>query len=83
MKMEEMERRWKFGDDLIEDDNLLDQVSFRDVILAVHYNCRVIDQAAVRKTVKEIQEQRVEDMEFLLERNMDEIIKAAKRGREG
>lgn len=81
--MERMENKWRLGDDLVEEDNLLDQVSFHDVILAVHCNCKVIDRAAVKKTVKEIMEQRMEDMEFLLERNMDEIIKAAKRGREG
>jgi len=80
--MKGMENNWRLGDDLVEDDNLLDPVSFYDVILAVRCNCKMIDRAAVKKTVKEIMESRMEDMEFLLEQNMAEIIKAAKRGRE-
>lgn len=35
-----METKWKLGDDLISSDSLLDGITFDDVILAVHHNCR-------------------------------------------
>ena len=78
-----MERPWKLGDDLFETDNLLDQVTFDDLILAVHCNSRVIDKQAVKRELHEIIESRFEDMNFLLERNLDEIICRAKIGRGG
>ena len=74
------ERKWELGDDLAESDNL---VTFENLILAVHCNCPVIDEKAVKETMKEIMEERLADMRFLLEKNMDAIIKAAKRGRGG
>lgn len=74
------ERKWELGDDLVESDNLLDPVTFESLILAVHCNCRVIDEKAVKETVKEIMDKRLADMRFLLRKNMDAIIRAAKRG---
>lgn len=38
------ERKWILGDDLAACDNLLDGITFEDVILAVHCNCRVISR---------------------------------------
>lgn len=52
-------------------------------ILAVHCNCPVIDRESVKATMDEIMEERLSDMRFLLEKNMDAIIKAAKKGRGG
>lgn len=75
------ERKWELGDDLMESDNLLDPVTFESLILAVHCNCPVIDQKGVEETMKEIMEERMADMRFLLKKNMDAIIKAAKKGR--
>lgn len=79
--MENMEK-WRLGEDLTENDNLLDPVTFNDLILSVHCGCKMIDPAAVRKTLNDILITRMEDMEYLLSRNMDEIINAAKRGRD-
>lgn len=73
------DREWKLGVDLITSDNLLDPVTFDDVILAVRCNCRKIDKNAVRKTLREILEQRLQDTWYLLEMNEDAIIEAAKR----
>jgi len=72
---------WKLGIDLITDDNLLDGISFNDLITAVHCNCRKISTASVVKELHSILDQRMQDMWFLLENNMDAIIKEAKRGR--
>jgi hypothetical protein len=80
--MELPERAWKLGDDLITSDNLLDGVTFDDLILAIHCNCREITPAAVRRELKKILEERTDDMDFLLENNMDAIIAEAERGRE-
>lgn len=76
------DRNWELGDDLLESDNLLDPVTFESVILAVHCNCPVVDRKSVEETIREIMEERLSDMRFLLSKNMDAIIKAAKKGRD-
>ncbi len=76
-----MERNWTLGDDLLESDNLLDPVTFESLILTVHCNCPVIDKKAVKETMKGIMDERLADMRFLLEKNMDAIIAAALKGR--
>ena len=75
------EREWKLGEDLVTSDSLLDGLTFDDLILAVHCNCRVITPAAVRSELKEILESRKQDMMFLLEKNMDAIMAEARKGR--
>lgn len=76
------DRDWKLGEDLITSDNLLDSITFDDLILAIHCNCREITPTAVIREFKEIMASRMQDTEFLLEQNMDEIIREAKKGRE-
>lgn len=76
------ERKWKLGDDVCKQDNLLDDITFDDIILAVHCNCKEITPEAVRKEFKEFLEMRMADTEFLLENNIAEIIAEAKKGRE-
>ena len=75
------EPRWKLGDDLSRQDGLLDGFAFDDLILAVHCNCQNITPEAVRRTAKEIIDGRMQDFDFLLKNNMDEIMAAAKEGR--
>ena len=60
-----MERDWKLGKDLYPEDNLLDGITFDDLILAVH-QCRTINQATVHSELNEILAQRRLDMMFLL-----------------
>lgn len=75
------DRKWKLGEDLSTYDNLLDGMTFDDLILAVHCNCRDITPAAVRKELMEIFAGRKQDMIYLLEMNMDEIMAEARKGR--
>lgn len=75
------DRKWKLGEDLSTCDNLLDGMTFDDLILAVHCNCRDITPAAVRKELMEIFASRKQDMIYLLEMNMDEIMAEARNGR--
>ena len=77
-----MEREWKLGVDLSTKDGLLDGLTFDDLILAVHCNCRTVTPAGVRKQLREILEGRLQDMNFLMENNMDPIMAAAMEGRE-
>lgn len=76
-----MEREWRLGEDLFPEDNLLDGLTFNDLILAVH-QCRTVNSAAVHATLNEIMSQRRQDMMYLLENNMDVIIQKAMEGRE-
>ena len=76
------ERKWILGYDLAASDNLLDGITLDDVILAVHCNCKTIDRNAIRTQVQEILSQRLEDMNYLLDRNIDQIAEEARKGRE-
>ena len=76
-----MDREWKLGEDLSTYDNLLDGLTFDDLILAVHCNCRVITPAAVLKEFDNIMQSRMQDVKFLLDNNMKEIIAEARKGR--
>lgn len=44
-----MERNWKLGDDMVVSDNLMDGITFDDLILTVHCNCPKITEQAVKK----------------------------------
>lgn len=76
------ERQWKLGEDLSTSDNLLDPVTFDDLILAVHCNCRVITPDEVVRTMREMLEQRLQDTRFLIKNNMEAIMEEARKGRE-
>lgn len=76
------DRAWKLGEDLVTNDNLLDGLTFDDLILAVHHNCRIITPETVCAELDEILVGRKQDMMFLLERNMDAIMVEARKGRE-
>lgn len=76
-----MERKWKLGDDLDRYDDLLYGITFDDLILAVHCNCRKITPEAVIREAREILDIRMQDYRFLLENNLDAIIEEAKKGR--
>lgn len=77
-----MEPKWRLGEDMVTSDNILDGVTFDDLILAVHCNCKVVSRAAVYSTLAEILSQRKQDMTYLVEKNMDAIIQKALEGRE-
>lgn len=81
--METERKRWKLGDDVSVEDNILDGFTFKDLILAVHCNCRRITPDAVKRELKDMMESRMEDLNYLLEHNMSEIIAEAKKGRGG
>lgn len=76
------ENQWKLGIDMVTSDNMLDGFTFADVILAVHCNCREITPDQVRKQVYEILAGRLEDLDYLLEKNIEEIMQEARKGRE-
>lgn len=76
------ERQWRLGEDLHTSDNLLDAVTFDELILTVRCNCPVLNPEAVKKSLNEILSIRLQDMAYLLERNTDVIIAEARKGRE-
>lgn len=76
------EREWRLGEDLVTSDNLLDGLTFDDLILAVHCNCPVINRTAVYRELSEMLASRKQDMMYLLEKNIDTIMAEARKGRE-
>ncbi len=75
-------QEWELGVDLGQEDNLLDNITFHELILTVHCNCRTIDEKSVRRELENILEIKKTDMYELLERNIWHIIAEAKKGRE-
>lgn len=69
--------RWKLGKDMISIDTILDSVTFDDLILALKCNCEHITPDAVIVQATEIINQRLEDVKYLIENNIDEIIALA------
>lgn len=76
------DKHWRLGDDLNASDNLMDGITFGDIILQVHCNCRSISKQAVYKEVLSLVAMRLDDMNDLMERNIDIICEEAKKGRE-
>ena len=76
-----MDTAWVLGEDLVMDDNILDGITFEEVVDTVRCNARFVNRAAVREALKYILECRVQDYNYLLEKNIDEIVKAAKKGK--
>lgn len=77
------DREWKLGVDLGREDNILDPITFDDVMLALRCNCSVIDEKAFDETLDEIFDQRMEDFRALVERNKSLIIDFVRREKEG
>lgn len=75
-------RKWKLGEDVDRQDNLLDGISFDELILTAHCNCREITPEEVEKELDKILEIRLQDMKYLLKNNLHEIIQEVKKGRE-
>lgn len=68
---------WKLGKDMIPSDTILDPVTFDDLILALKCNFEHINEQAVTYQIGEILQQRLEDVKYLIENNIDEIIALA------
>lgn len=68
---------FKLGDDLSLCDNILDPVTFDDIVTAVRLNEKVVDKEAVLKTAKELIDNRMRDFTFLLENNVNELVDMA------
>lgn len=62
-------------------DNLVDPVTFEELITTVRCNCRIITPDAVMKEMLHIMQIRNQDMAFMLKNSMGAIISEAKKGR--
>lgn len=71
-----IDSRWKLGQGMCSDENILDPVTFDDLILALKCNYDHPNEAAVLYQAREIIEQRLEDYNYLIENNIDEILAA-------
>lgn len=75
------DKNWKLGDDLYTDNNILDPITFEDILLMLQCNEKIINTTSARKCFKELLEMRLEDARFLFDNNIDEIVKIAKSRR--
>lgn len=77
-----MDRPWKLGNDLYPEDNILDGITFQELITTVHCNCRTVTPEAVMQEFETILAIRMEDARFLLRNNLSEIMQNAGKERE-
>ena len=75
------DRQWKLNEDMHRNDAIFDEITFRDIIDALHSGERVLDEKAVHRVVKDILDGRMQDFKFLIENNISEIIAEAAKGR--
>ena len=68
---------YKLGSWLSKYDTIFDAITFEQLIDAVHCNCEVKDEAAVRREAQQILSGRLQDFWYLIDHNMGEIIDAA------
>lgn len=76
-----MDRSYKLGDDLHETDNILDAITFDEILMTINCNVQNINRKTVLKEIDEILEIRLQDYRDLLAINIDEIVKRAKQRR--
>ena len=74
-------RKWKLGEDLYPEDNMLDGFTIEDVIVLVKCNCEELTQATARKELEQMLASRLEDMYFLFDNNIDKILEIARSRR--
>lgn len=73
-----MEREWKLGEDVFEEDNILDGITFKELIDTLHANYGSnVTLDKVKKTLRDIELMHLEDMWNLYDINKDEIKKRA------
>lgn len=58
---------------------IIDSLDFETLLLELHCNCRTIDEESVMKQFTEDLESRLEDARWMMQENMQSIIKKAKR----
>ena len=71
-------KEWTLGDDLCRHDNLLDQITFNDIITAVKCNCNKVDRFTVKNQLKAFLA-----MWDLFEINVDKIVEIVEEERRG
>lgn len=76
-------KEWTLGDDLCRQDNLLDQITFNDIITVVKCNCNKVDRFTVKNQLKAFLAMRMTDMWDLFEINVDKIVKIVEEERRG
>lgn len=70
-------KKWKLGEDVSQSENLLDPVTFAELIMTLRCNCPEITEKSIRAEMKRIMDIRLQDMNYLLDNNIEEIIAAA------
>ena len=58
------ERQWKLGVDMHQNDNILDPVTFEQIITALHCNAKVINENAIWGVVREIMDSHMQDFHY-------------------
>ncbi len=76
------EDKWKLGLGQTTSDSVMDGFTFDDLITAIQSNCKEITEDDVWEQAMSIIRGQMEDMKYLIETNMEQIINAAFAGRE-
>lgn len=74
---------WTLGEGLGMADSLLDRITFEDIAVSASLNSRVLDGDAVKGAAYSLLESRIRDFNYLLENNIDELVREAEKRRWG
>ena len=76
------ERQCKLGEYMHKSDCIFDPITFDDIILALHCNEKVLNRRAIQNVINDIMDSRMQDFEYLINNNINEIIAESAKGRE-
>ena len=73
--------KYKLGEDMHINDAIFPEITFDEIITALHCNEQVIDRKAIRRVINEIMNARAQNFDYILNNNIAEIIAEAKNRR--
>ncbi len=73
---------WKLGIDLLRNDSVLDGFTFEQLIISLRSGSKKVDETEIRKVAKEMLDIQLEDMNYLIDNNINEIIEAVLEGKD-
>ncbi|MDR1572374.1 MAG: hypothetical protein LBS32_07605 [Clostridiales Family XIII bacterium] len=78
-----MGMEWRLGVDMHEGDDIMDGITFEQVLTMAECNEPEIDEGAMTRCFGRLMEQRAEDACFVMERNLAAMTAMARRLRGG
>lgn len=73
--------KYKLGEDMHINDAIFPEITFEEIITALHCSEQVIDRKAIQRVISTIMDIRAQDFDYILNNNIAEIIAEVKKRR--